>query len=85
MHWLCIVNTGLKVLRRHGEDERAAVGQVQCDRCIPWSGVAMPAGNTFEARGMRSRSEVFSELVGPGVMGQRCRRLEDCREASSSM
>ena len=54
-------------------------------RCILWSEVAIPAGNTFETRGMRSRNEVSAEFVELGVMGQRCYTLEDRREAYSSM
>ncbi|EDR05229.1 uncharacterized protein LACBIDRAFT_329911 [Laccaria bicolor S238N-H82] len=32
LHWLCIANTALMILRRNDEDERAEVGQVHCDR-----------------------------------------------------
>ena len=52
---------------------------------ILWSKVAIPAGNTFETRGMRSRNEVSAEFVELGVMGQWYHRLEDRREACSSM
>ena len=41
LHWLCIVNPALKFLRRNGEDERAEVGQVQCDRAGAFCGVRL--------------------------------------------
>ena len=48
-------------------------------RWIPWSEAAIPAGNGFETRGVRSRSEVYAAFIELGVMGQWCRRLEDRR------
>ena len=83
-HWLHIVNTALKFLRRNDEDERAEVGPVQCDKAGAFQGVRLQFWLEIDLRdAIEERSS--AEFVELGVMGQWCHWLEDRREACSSM
>ena len=79
----CDVERKPFALALYRQSERKLDNSIQCNRAGAFRGVR--AGNGFEARAMRSRSEVSAEFVELGVMGQWRHRREDRREAGSSM